>query len=157
MKYELWMIGKTNEKYLVDGCNEYIKRISRFANLQVMVWTDVKVTPDMPPETVKIKESESILQKLNKEDYLILLDEKGSQMNSRDFADYLKDFEWMGKKKAIFLIGGAFGFSKAMYERANDKLSLSKMTLSHQLIRLFFLEQFYRAMTIQNNHPYHND
>ena len=111
----------------------------------------------MPAETVKLKEGESIIQKLGKDDYLVLLDEKGSQMNSRDFADYLEDFEWLGKKKAIFLIGGAFGFSKAVYERANDKLSLSKMTLSHQLIRLFFLEQFYRAMTIQNNHPYHND
>ena len=95
MKYELWMIGKTNEKYIVDGCNEYIKRISRFANLQVLVWTDVKVSPDMPAETVKLKEGESIIQKLGKDDYLVLLDEKGSQMNSRDFADYLEDFEWL--------------------------------------------------------------
>ena len=80
MKYELWMIGKTNEKYIVDGCNEYIKRISRFANLQVLVWTDVKVSPDMPAETVKLKEGESIIQKLGKDDYLVLLDEKGSQI-----------------------------------------------------------------------------
>ncbi|MBX7225752.1 MAG: 23S rRNA (pseudouridine(1915)-N(3))-methyltransferase RlmH [Chitinophagales bacterium] len=157
MRYELWAIGKTNEKYLEEGCKEYLKRISRFGAFEFIIWNDVRIGTETPAEMVKQKEATSFLSKLSKDDYVVLLDEKGNSMSSRSFAEYLEDFEWIGKKKVIFIIGGAFGFDKSLYQRANDKLSLSKMTMSHQLIRLVFLEQFYRAMTILNNHPYHND
>lgn len=157
MKLELWLIGKTNEKYLSEGIALYEKRLKRYLPFQIEIIPDVKNAKNLPSTQLKIKEGELIHKRIKNEDFLILLDEKGDSLSSRDFANYLEKKLANSRKRIIFLVGGAFGFSKEIYSRANAKLSLSKMTFSHQMIRLFFLEQLYRAMTILRNEPYHND
>lgn len=156
MKVEFWVIGKTNESYLRQGIELYVKRLSHYLPFKMIVIPDVKTSKGTKPVQLKAKEGEAILQKLKSEDLLILLDEKGKSFNSVDFAQYLDQLLMRPGRRLIFLVGGAFGFSEALYERAQGKLSLSKMTFSHQMIRLFFVEQLYRAMTILRNEPYHN-
>lgn len=156
MKLEFWTIGKTNEKYLVEGMTIFQKRIQRYLKLETVLITDVKNAKNLKPQQVKKKEGDKILAKLQKGDFLILLDEKGKTFTSVQFAKYIEKQLHQSHHRIIFLIGGAYGFSEEVYKRANQKLSLSDMTFSHQMIRLFFLEQFYRAMTILRNEPYHN-
>lgn len=156
MKVEFWVVGKTNERYLKDGIDIYIKRLSHYLPFQMVVIPDVKTSKGMSPTQLKDKEGNSILQKLKSEDLLILLDEKGKSFGSVAFSRYLDQLLMRPGRRLIFLVGGAFGFSDAIYKRAQGKLSLSEMTFSHQMIRLFFAEQLYRAMTILRNEPYHN-
>ena len=156
MKVELWLVGKTNEAYLKEGMEKYQKRLQRYLPLQVKVIPEVKASKKMPSSMVKGKEGDLILSRLDKKDWLILLDERGKDYDSVSFASFLEQQLQNSYHKMIFLIGGAYGFSTQVYERANFKLSLSRMTFSHQMIRLFFLEQFYRAMTIIRNEPYHH-
>lgn len=156
MKIEFWTIGKTNEAYLKEGMAIFQKRIQRYLKLETILITDVKNAKNLKPKQVKEKEGEKILAKLNTSDFLILLDEKGKQFNSVQFAHYIEKQLHQSHHRIIFLIGGAYGFSPKIYARANQKLGLSNMTFSHQMVRLFFLEQFYRAMTILRNEPYHN-
>lgn len=156
MKVEFWVVGKTNERYLKDGIDIYIKRLSHYLPFQMVVIPDVKTSKGMSPTQLKDKEGNSILQKLKSEDLLILLDEKGKSFGSVAFSRYLDQLLMRPSRRLIFLVGGAFGFSDAIYKRAQGKLSLSEMTFSHQMIRLFFAEQLYRAMTILRNEPYHN-
>jgi len=156
VKLEFWTIGKTNEKYLVEGMTIFQKRIQRYLKLETVLITDVKNAKNLKPQQVKKKEGDKILAKLQKGDFLILLDEKGKTFTSVQFAKYIEKQLHQSHHRIIFLIGGAYGFSEEVYKRANQKLSLSDMTFSHQMIRLFFLEQFYRAMTILRNEPYHN-
>ncbi len=156
MKLEFWTIGKTNEKYLLDGMAIFQKRIQRYLKLETVLITDVKNAKNLKPQQVKNKEGEKILAKLKTGDYLVILDEKGKTFTSVQFAKYIEKQLHQSHHRIIFLIGGAYGFSEEIYKRANQKLSLSDMTFSHQMIRLFFLEQFYRAMTILRNEPYHN-
>ena len=157
MKVELWMIGKTNEAYLKDGISIFEKRIKRYLPFQIEILPDIKNAKNLSPENLKIKEGESFLKRLDNKDFLILLDERGKQFSSIEFSKYLESRLQHAHRKLIFLIGGAFGFSDAIYFRANQKISLSKMTFSHQMIRVFFLEQLYRAMTILRKEPYHNE
>lgn len=157
MKVELWVIGKTNEKYLRTGIEEYEKRLSHYLPFQMIVIPDVKSGKGIGAEQVKDKEGEAVLAKLKAEDVLVLLDEKGQNFSSTAFAKHLDQLLMRPGRRLIFLVGGAFGFSNSIYEKAYSKLSLSNMTFSHQMIRLFFLEQLYRAMTILRNEPYHND
>jgi 23S rRNA (pseudouridine1915-N3)-methyltransferase len=117
---------------------------------------DIKGAGSLSAQQVKAKEGESILSKLKDDDLLILLDERGRSFSSEGFATYLDKKLQQSQRRLIFLIGGAYGFSDALYERAKDQLSLSSMTFSHQMVRLFFMEQLYRAMTILRNEPYHN-
>lgn len=157
MRIEAWYIGKTAEQYLKDGCSIFEKRIKRFLPFEVVVIPDVKNGKNAAPAQLKQLEGEKILSKLGSDDFLVLLDEKGKQFTSREFASQLNRWTMLSHKRLIFLIGGAFGFSDKVYDRSNAKLSLSKMTFSHQMIRLFLLEQIYRGMAIQKNLPYHND
>lgn len=156
MKIELWAIGKTNEKYLEEGINLYLKRLKHYLNFEFVIIPDVKQAGNLNPNQLKVKEGEVIITKLKNEDFLILLDERGDSFTSEAFATFLEQKMQLSYKKIVFLVGGAFGFSETLYERANGKLSLSKMTFSHQMVRLFFVEQLYRAMTILRNEPYHN-
>ena len=156
MKIEFWTIGKTNEKYLLEGMAIFQKRIQRYLKLETILIRDVKNAKNISPKQLKIKEGEKVLEKLQKGDFLILLDENGKQYSSIKFAQFIEKQLIQSHHRIIFLIGGAFGFSEAVYQRGNQKISLSGMTFSHQMVRLFFLEQFYRAMTILRNEPYHN-
>lgn len=156
MKVELWAIGKTNERYLEEGMALYEKRLKHYLPFQWMVIPDIKGAGSLSAQQVKAKEGESILSKLKEDDLLILLDERGRSLSSEGFAIYLDKKLQQSQRRLIFLIGGAYGFSDALYERAKDQLSLSSMTFSHQMVRLFFMEQLYRAMTILRNEPYHN-
>ncbi len=155
MKIEIWWIGKTFQDFTQKGCVEFIKRIQKFNSIEIIEIPEIK--NQQQTANLKKMEAEKILDKLKPTDFLILLDEKGKQLTSVEFASFIQQKENNSIKKIIFLIGGAFGFDDKIYERANDKISLSKMTFSHQLIRLIFLEQLYRAFTIQHNFPYHNE
>lgn len=156
MKVELWAIGKTNERYLEEGMALYEKRLKHYLPFQWTVLPDIKGAGNLSEQQLKAKEGESTLSKLKDDDLLILLDERGCSFSSEGFATYLDKKLQQSQRRLVFLIGGAYGFSDALYERANDQLSLSSMTFSHQMVRLFFLEQLYRAMTILRNEPYHN-
>ncbi len=156
MKVELWAIGKTNERYLEEGIALYEKRLKHYLPFHWHVLPDVKGAGNLNALSVKIKEGESVLSKIKTEDWLVLLDERGRTMSSDAFAAHLDKKLQQSQRRLVFLIGGAYGFSEAVYERADETLSVSSMTFSHQMVRLFFLEQLYRAMTILRNEPYHN-
>ena len=155
MEIKLVVVGKTKNKELISLVGNYIKRINFFNKFQIIEVNAVKTKKNNSDEIKKI-ECENILKKIKKNDLLFLLDEKGKNYNSREFADFLK-VRFQESKTIVFVIGGAFGFSKDLYTKSKGLISLSKMTFSHQIIRLFFTEQLYRAFTILNNHPYHND
>jgi 23S rRNA (pseudouridine1915-N3)-methyltransferase len=155
MKIELWVIGKTAFKYIDEGISIYEKRLKHYVNYDSVVLPDIK-NPPLSIEALKIKEGELILNKLTKDDLLILLDENGKNLTSVDFSKFIETQQMNATKRLIFQIGGAYGFSDAVYERANHKISLSKMTFSHQMIRLFFVEQLYRGFTILKGEKYHN-
>ena len=151
------MIGKTSEKYLKEGIAIFEKRLGHYLPFDYKVIPDVKQAGKLKAAQLKNKEAEQVLKSLNNDDYLILLDEHGKELGSLAFANYMEKLLQIPSKRVIFMVGGAFGFSEEFYDRANAKLSLSKMTFSHQMIRLFFVEQLYRAMTILRNEPYHNE
>lgn len=155
MEIKLVVVGKTKNKELISLIENYIKRINFFNKFQIIEVNSVKTKKNNLDEIKKI-ECENILKKIKKNDLLFLLDEKGKNYNSREFADFLK-VRFQESKTIVFVIGGAFGFSKDLCTKSKGLISLSKMTFSHQIIRLFFTEQLYRAFTILNNHPYHND
>ncbi len=155
MKIELWMIGKTNDKFIEMGIDFYRNKLKHFEACDIVQFLDVKSIRDQ--NILKQKEAEKFLEKIKSDDFVILLDERGSTFNSRQFADFIIHKQNLSIKKVIFIIGGAFGFDEKMYQRANAQISLSPMTFSHQLIRVIFLEQLYRAFAIIHNFPYHND
>jgi 23S rRNA (pseudouridine1915-N3)-methyltransferase len=151
MKVEFWMTGKTDHKYLIEGIQLYNKRIQHFIPFNIQ---EINVPKSKVQSLYQKTESQQILKLINKEDFLVLLDEKGNEYNSHEFSDQLQKFFQLSSSKLIFLVGGAYGFDEALYQRANHKMALSKMTFPHDLCRLIFLEQLYRALTIANNHPY---
>ncbi|MBQ7819693.1 MAG: 23S rRNA (pseudouridine(1915)-N(3))-methyltransferase RlmH [Bacteroidales bacterium] len=155
MKLVFLMVGKTNEKYFNDAILEYEKRIKRFIPFEIITIPDSKGIKSA--DILKETEGELILKQVKSDDYLILLDEKGKSFSSIKFASYVEKLLSRSDKRIIFAIGGAYGFSKGVYERADDKISLSEMTFSHQLVRVVFTEQLYRAFTIINNLPYHHE
>jgi 23S rRNA (pseudouridine1915-N3)-methyltransferase len=155
MEIKLIVVGKTKNHELINLISNYVKRINFFNKFQIIEVNSIKTKKNNENEIKKI-EGENILKKIKNNNLLFLLDEKGENYNSRKFADFLK-MKLKESKTIIFVIGGAFGFSKEVYAKSNGLISLSKMTFSHQIIRLFFTEQLYRAFTILNNHPYHND
>lgn len=155
MKITLLSIGKTNEKYLEEGMKIYLKRLPHYTSFEYKELKDVKkfsTTDDL-----KNKEGEIFFQQIQNEDFIILLDEKGKEYTSIEFSSYINKHSVNSTKNLVFIIGGAFGFSEDLYKRANQKISLSNMTFSHQMIRLFFLEQMYRAFTIIRGEKYHNE
>jgi 23S rRNA (pseudouridine1915-N3)-methyltransferase len=156
MKIELWVVGKTDFDYLKEGIALYEKRLKHYNAFEINVLQDIK-NPPLSYEALKVKEGELILNKIHRDDFLILMDEKGKQMSSMEFAHFIEKKQMDNTKKLIFQIGGAYGFSEAVYARANMQMSFSKMTFSHQMIRLFFTEQLYRAFTILKGEKYHNE
>lgn len=156
MKVELWLVGKTAFPYLDEGIHIYQKRLKHYLQFKIEIIPDIKNAKNLSQKLIKQKEGEKILKNINSNDLLLLLDENGKMYDSIQFSQYLEKSFQLSHKRIIFLVGGAYGFSKEVYDRANQKISLSKMTFSHQMIRLFFVEQLYRAMTIQKNEPYHH-
>lgn len=154
MKVEFWYIGKTNEKYLDQGIKIFEKRLKHYCKFTSVCIKDVK--PGQNALETKKKECEVILSKLLSSDYFILLDENGEMFTSEQFAIQISKMQIQGSKRIVFLVAGAFGADDQLKERANKIISLSKMTFSHQMIRLFFVEQLYRAFTILRNEKYHN-
>ncbi|MBQ2045695.1 MAG: 23S rRNA (pseudouridine(1915)-N(3))-methyltransferase RlmH [Muribaculaceae bacterium] len=157
MKITLLAIGKTNTKYLQEGIEQYIKRLSHYIPFEFKILPDVKTTKGLTQEKQKEMEGQMFLNCIQSGDVVVLLDEKGKEMTSREFSVYLDKKMVTVAKNLIFVIGGPYGFSQEIYNRANEKLSLSKMTFSHEMIRMFFIEQIYRAMTILKGEPYHHD
>lgn len=151
------MVGKTSEAYLTEGINQYVKRIQRYVKFELKIIKDIKASKYLPVKSRKSQEGQAILNLLGKDDYLVLLDERGKEISSVKFAKYIDNKMITNTSALVFLIGGAYGFSEAVYNRAKERISLSKMTYSHQLIRLIFAEQLYRAFSIINGEPYHNE
>lgn len=155
MKIKLLVIGKTSDTFLASLILNYVKRIKRYINFEIIELNNSKLKKANFLEIQK-KEGIKILEKISKEDQVFILDEKGKGFNSIEFSKFIKNKTANSSKNIIFIIGGAYGFSEKIYSRSNTTISLSKMTFSHQIIRLFAVEQLYRAFTIINNHPYHN-
>ena len=156
MTIKLLAIGKTDSKELQQLIDDYQKRLGFYIKFEFEIISDLKNTKNLTEDQQKQKEGELILGKLNTTDILILLDENGKQMDSISFSNYLQKHMNSGIKQLVFVIGGPYGFSEEVYNKAQGKLSLSKMTFSHQMVRLFVIEQFYRAFTILRNEPYHH-
>jgi 23S rRNA (pseudouridine1915-N3)-methyltransferase len=157
MKITLLSIGKTEEKYLQAGIDIYLKRLKHYIKLELIEIPELKNTKGLSQEQQKTKEAELILKKITSTDYLILLDERGQELSSLQFADLLNKRMLASTQNLVFVIGGPYGFDNTIYQRANEKSSLSKLTFSHQMVRLFFVEQVYRAFTILKNEPYHHE
>lgn len=156
MKIVLIVIGKTVEEWLKKGIQNYVERIEHFAPFEIQVIPDLKNTKNMDTSTQKEREGESIIKLLQRGDDVILLDDKGMEMTSEDMSAWMDKKMSLSVKRLVFIIGGPYGFSKDVYDSAYSKLSLSKMTFSHQMVRLIFVEQLYRAFTIINGMPYHH-
>ena len=157
MKINLLCIGKTDDKEIKNLINYYLTRLPRHWNFEITEIPDVKNARNHTPDLLKKEEAKLFLNIIENTDLVVLLDEKGKQFNSREFAQKLDSYQNNSIKKICFLVGGAYGFSEEMYQRANEKISISKMTFTHQMIRLFFVEQIYRADQILQGKPYHND
>jgi 23S rRNA (pseudouridine1915-N3)-methyltransferase len=157
MKIKLLAIGKTDDKHLISLIDTYKKRLKHYINFELEIIPDIKKVKNLSQVQQKEKEGELILNKLANTDNLLLLDEKGKEMRSVDFSNFLQKKMNAGIKQLVFVIGGPYGFSENVYKKSQGKISLSKMTFSHQMIRLFVVEQIYRAFTILKNEPYHHE
>lgn len=157
MKIKLLVIGKTDDKNLQTLIEVYQNRLKHYINFELEVIPDIKNVKNLSELQQKEKEGEIILNKLAPTDQLVLLDEKGKEFRSIEFANFLQKKMNSGIKQLVLVIGGPYGFSEAIYKKAQGKISLSKMTFSHQMIRLFIVEQVYRAFTILKNEPYHHE
>ncbi len=157
MKILLLVVGKTSEKWLQEGINEYATRINNYAKFDIQIITDLKHRGKIDTESLKKQEGNKILMAIDEKDLIILLDENGKNYRSTEFASIIEKNYAITSKRVVFVIGGAFGFCDSIYKRANNIISLSKMTFSHQIVRLLFVEQLYRAFTIIKNEPYHHE
>ena len=157
MKIKLLTIGKTDDKHLIQLINAYENRLKHYVKFKLEVIPDLKKAKHLSEAQQKEKEGELILGKLQSSDQLVLLDDKGTHFTSIEFSQYLQKKMNSGIKQLVLVIGGPYGFSEAVYKKASGKLSLSKMTFSHQMIRLFIVEQLYRGYTILKNEPYHHE
>lgn len=157
MKIVLLQTGKTTEKYIVEGVSRYSARLQKYTSFEIITLPDLKSTGNMPVKEQKEREGIKMVQYLQKDDFVIVLDENGQEYTTVEFASRLEKILMLQKKRIIFIIGGAYGFSGEVLGRADLKLSLSKMTFSHQVIRLLFTEQLYRAFTVIRGEPYHHE
>ena len=157
MKIKLIVIGKTKSEFLLDGENEYQKRLKHYCKFSELIIPDIKNGGKLSKKELKVKEGNLILGSIKNNDYVILLDDKGLTLSSIGFAEFLNKKMVSSSHELIFVVGGAFGFSESVYKRANTKLSLSKMTFSHQMVRMIFKEQIYRAFTILKGEKYHHE
>jgi 23S rRNA (pseudouridine1915-N3)-methyltransferase len=156
MKITLIAVGKTEDKYLIEGIDKYLNRLKHYINFNILIIPDIKNTKNLTEAQQKNKEAELISKQINPTDVVVLLDEKGKKHSSVSFADYLNKQMIGSVQHLVFIIGGPYGFDESIYKRANTSLSLSDMTFSHQMVRLFFVEQLYRAFSILKNEPYHH-
>lgn len=156
MKIRLIYIGKTGRSFLTEGEEHYLDRVKKYIPFEVVELPDVKNAKKRSEEEIKRLEGDMILSKIKANDLVVLLDENGKEYTSIQLANYLQRQFNTGRQVLNFVIGGPYGFSEAIYKRADDKLSLSKLTFSHQMIRMFFLEQIYRSLTILKGEPYHH-
>jgi 23S rRNA (pseudouridine1915-N3)-methyltransferase len=157
MKIILLLTGKTTDKNIAELVELYSGRIKRYSAFEIITLPDVKNTKNMPVEEQKIKEAARIIQSFTEDDYIILLDERGKEMKTIEFSGIMEKLFFLPKKRIVFVIGGPWGFADTVYTRADLKMSLSKMTFPHQLVRLLFLEQLYRIFTIIKGEPYHHE
>ena len=157
MKIKLIIIGKTGDTNLVQLEETYKNRLKHYIPFEVLLIPELKNTKSLSIAEQKEKEADLLLKVFDANDEIILLDEKGQQFTSVDFSTFLEKKQQTGYRNIVFVVGGAYGFSDRIYNRANSLISLSKMTFSHQMVRVFFLEQLYRAMTIQKGEPYHHE
>jgi len=156
MKVSFYLCGKTTQPYLIEGLRLYTERIKHFIPFEIVTLPGVRKKGKMNENELKKKEGEIVLKRLSTSDFLILLDEKGKEYDSKKFSGYIDKLILSGQKQVTFLIGGPYGFSPEIYQHSNHMISLSKMTFSHQMVRLVFIEQLYRAFTIIKGMPYHN-
>lgn len=156
MKVVILQCGKTNSKAVHDLCTEYLKRLRRYVPAEEITLPDLKKTKNLSEEQVKQQEGQQIEAELKPGDQIILLDEKGENYGSRQFAAQIQSWMNAGPRRLVFIIGGPYGFSESIYSLAQAKVSLSRMTFSHQIIRALFAEQLYRSFSILNNDPYHH-
>ena len=157
MQINLIFTGKSENNYIKNEISEYQKRIGHYITLEIKEIPNLKNTSGLKKDIIRIKEGELILRGIGPKDFFVLLDEKGKEFSSSDFSKFIEGKQISGQKNLIFVIGGAFGFSEEVYERADLRVSLSKMTFPHQLVRVIFLEQLYRAFTIIKGEKYHHD
>lgn len=156
MKIALVVVGRTTTGYLKTGIDEYVRRLSHYVPFEIQYIGDIKNVRNLSEDQQCVAEGKSILSALAPSDYVALLDEHGSEYTSLQWAHYVQRRMSSGVRRLVFVVGGPYGFSQEVYARANDKVSLSKMTFSHEMVRLIFTEQLYRAFTILNNEPYHH-
>ena len=157
MKITLLQTGKTTDKHISELADLYSNRIKKYTGFEIITIPDVKNTKNMPVQEQRTKEATKIIQSVTDDDYIILLDERGKELRTLEFSGVLEKMFFLPKKRIVFIIGGPWGFSEAVYKRADYKMSLSKMTYPHQLVRLLFLEQLYRVFTIIKGEPYHHE
>jgi|SRR6056297_128428 len=156
MKVKLLMVGKTVQQFMSSGFENYQQRMVHYIPFESKVIPELKKTKNLSENQQKIKEGELIINQIQPADFVVLLDENGKELSSVGFARWMEKFMINGMKDVVFVVGGAYGFSEQVYKRCNFKMSLSKMTFSHQMVRLIFIEQLYRAMTIIKGEPYHH-
>ena len=157
MKILLLTIGNTDKKYMKEGIDDYVKRLAFYVPFESKAIPDLKNRSSLSSDLQKEKEGQLILSQVSPGDYLILLDEHGEEFTSVGFSGWIEKKMIAGTRQLIFVIGGPYGFSNMVYQRADIKIALSKLTFSHQMVRLIFVEQIYRAMTIIKNEPYHHE
>lgn len=158
MKILLFIIGKTSAAYLREGIEEYTKRLKHYVPFEIIQLPDVKTGKGITEAMQKQAEGEAMLRRINAPDFVVLLDERGREFSSRELAQWLdKRISLAGAGNLVFIIGGPYGFAQSVYDRANALISFSRLTFSHEMIRLLFVEQIYRAMTILRGEPYHHD
>jgi len=157
MKIALLQVGKTSEKYLSEGINIYAGRLERYLPFEIVTVPEIKNSRNMPAGEQKEKEGEGIFRLLKEEDYVVVLDEKGKEFSTAEFSSWLGRSLMIQKKRIVFITGGPWGLSSQLLSRSDLSLSLSRMTFSHQIVRLLFLEQLYRALTILKGEPYHHE
>jgi 23S rRNA (pseudouridine1915-N3)-methyltransferase len=157
MKIALIQVGKTSEKYLTDGINTFKERVIKYNAFEIFTIHDIRSTRNMPAREQIAREGEKILQFFKKDDYIVILDDKGKEFSTVEFSSWLEKMFISQKKRIVFVIGGAWGISDEIYGMADLRLSLSRLTFSHQMVRLLFLEQLYRAFTVIKGEPYHHE
>jgi 23S rRNA (pseudouridine1915-N3)-methyltransferase len=157
MKIALLQTGKTTDRNMAELVDLYSKRIKKYISFEVITLPELKNTRNMPVQEQQVKEATKIIQSVSDDDYVVLLDERGKEYRTIEFSSFLEKAFLLPKKRIIFIIGGPWGFSETVYAKADQKISLSKMTFSHQMVRLLFLEQLYRVFTIIKGEPYHHE
>lgn len=156
MKIVLLQTGKTSEKYINEGVTNFVVRLQKYSVFEIVTLTDIRNTRNMPVKEQKSREGEKIIQFLRNDDYIVVLDEHGKEFTTVEFSEKLEKIFMLQKKRIVFVIGGAYGFSEEVLSKADLRLSLSRMTFSHQVVRLLFMEQLYRVFTVLKGEPYHH-